>query len=296
MPTQITSAGITFNDATSLTSANIGTTQLVNGSVTAAKLGTNEQKQIAKAWVNYAGGQLPSSISTINGTYVQSGTTTVTVTTSVNHNLVSGQVVYLAITSGTAIVDYTVATVVSPTVFTCLSPQARTTSGNTTIETYATNTAGSFTSVISGSSTIFTVTTQSNHGLTTGNVQYAEFTSTTPSTSVPGTGLFTVTVVSPTVFTITRGVVYTGSPSGAITFSSLIIRSSFNISSITYFDATRVYVNFTTPINDTNYTVNVSGNSQTAFTVQEISTTSFMLNLGSNSALSDIVSVLVFGN
>jgi len=55
MPTTITSAGVTFNDATSLTSANIGTAQLVNGSVTAEKLGTTEQKQIAKAWVNFDG-------------------------------------------------------------------------------------------------------------------------------------------------------------------------------------------------------------------------------------------------
>jgi hypothetical protein len=55
MPTTIDSAGITFNDATSLTSANIGTAQLVNGSVIASKLGTTEQKQIAKAWVNFNG-------------------------------------------------------------------------------------------------------------------------------------------------------------------------------------------------------------------------------------------------
>ena len=55
MPTTIDSAGITFNDTTSLTSANIGTAQLVNGSVIASKLGTNEQKQIAKAWVNFNG-------------------------------------------------------------------------------------------------------------------------------------------------------------------------------------------------------------------------------------------------
>jgi hypothetical protein len=55
MPTTIDSAGITFNDATSLTSANIGTAQLVNGSVIASKLGTNEQKQICKAWVNFNG-------------------------------------------------------------------------------------------------------------------------------------------------------------------------------------------------------------------------------------------------
>jgi hypothetical protein len=55
MPTTIDSAGITFNDTTSLTSANIGTAQLVNGSVIASKLGTNEQKQICKAWVNFNG-------------------------------------------------------------------------------------------------------------------------------------------------------------------------------------------------------------------------------------------------
>jgi hypothetical protein len=60
MPTTIDSAGITFNDTTSLTSAvlaanSVGATQIANGSVTAAKLGTNEQKQIAKAWVNFSG-------------------------------------------------------------------------------------------------------------------------------------------------------------------------------------------------------------------------------------------------
>jgi hypothetical protein len=55
MPTQITSSGITFTDTTTLTSANIGTAQLVNGSVTAEKLGTTEQRQIAKAWVNFDG-------------------------------------------------------------------------------------------------------------------------------------------------------------------------------------------------------------------------------------------------
>jgi hypothetical protein len=60
MPTTIDSAGITFNDATSLTSAvlaanSVGATQIANGSVTAAKLGTTEQTRIAKAWVNFDG-------------------------------------------------------------------------------------------------------------------------------------------------------------------------------------------------------------------------------------------------
>ncbi len=67
MPTTITSAGITFNDATTLTSAIIpanavGATQIANGSVTAAKLGTTEQKQIAKAWVNFNGTTSPGTI------------------------------------------------------------------------------------------------------------------------------------------------------------------------------------------------------------------------------------------
>jgi hypothetical protein len=62
MPTTIDSAGITFNDATTLTSANIGTAQLVNGAVIASKLGTNEQKQICKAWVNFNGTTSPGTI------------------------------------------------------------------------------------------------------------------------------------------------------------------------------------------------------------------------------------------
>ena len=67
MPTTITSSGITFNDATSLTSAtlvanSVGATQIANGSVTAAKLGTTEQKQIAKAWVNFNGTTSPGTI------------------------------------------------------------------------------------------------------------------------------------------------------------------------------------------------------------------------------------------
>lgn len=67
MPTTIDSAGITFNDATSLTSAvlaanSVGATQIANGSVTAAKLGTTEQRQICKAWVNFNGTTSPGTI------------------------------------------------------------------------------------------------------------------------------------------------------------------------------------------------------------------------------------------
>ena len=74
MPTQITSAGITFNDTTSLTSAtlvanSVGTTQITNGSVTAAKLGTDEQKQICKAWVNFDGTGTIGQAQTIRSSY-----------------------------------------------------------------------------------------------------------------------------------------------------------------------------------------------------------------------------------
>ena len=83
MPTTITSAGVTFNDTTTLTSANIGTAQLVNGSVTAAKLGTTEQKQIAKAWVNFNGTTIQSvNASSGNTISCNSGATTGTWTSA----------------------------------------------------------------------------------------------------------------------------------------------------------------------------------------------------------------------
>lgn len=85
MPTTITSAGITFNDATSLTSANIGTAQLVNGSVTAAKLGTTEQTRIAKAWVNFDGTTIQANSAAASGVVlsVTSGSNTGTWVSSV---------------------------------------------------------------------------------------------------------------------------------------------------------------------------------------------------------------------
>lgn len=75
MPTQIDSAGITFNDTTTLTSANIGTAQLVNGSVTTIKLAPSSvdgskltsqavsynnlsidlTQRVVHAWVNFSG-------------------------------------------------------------------------------------------------------------------------------------------------------------------------------------------------------------------------------------------------
>ena len=88
-----------------------------------------EQKQLAKAWVNFDG----SNSADISGTYVQSGTT-VTVTTSTNHGLTQDQLIRVDITSGTAL-DATVSvnTVLSPTSFTYNASSSLTTSGNVTL-------------------------------------------------------------------------------------------------------------------------------------------------------------------
>ena len=88
MPTTINSAGITFNDTTLLTSANIGTAQLVNGSVIASKLGTTEQTRIAKAWVNFNGttspGTIRSSYNVSSVTKNGTGDYTITFTTAMS--------------------------------------------------------------------------------------------------------------------------------------------------------------------------------------------------------------------
>jgi hypothetical protein len=105
MPTTIDSAGITFNDTTSLTSANIGTAQLVNGSVTAAKLGTTEQTRIAKAWVNFDGttspGTIRSSYNVSSITKNSTGNYTVNFTTAMSDANFSVSGIYY--TSGTAV-------------------------------------------------------------------------------------------------------------------------------------------------------------------------------------------------
>jgi hypothetical protein len=95
MPTTITSAGIVFNDTTTQTTAanlttlpgSVGTTQIANGAVTAAKLGATEQRQICKAWVNFNGTGTPSIRSSYNtSSLTKNGTGDYTV------NLVAGAV------------------------------------------------------------------------------------------------------------------------------------------------------------------------------------------------------------
>jgi hypothetical protein len=92
MPTTLTSSGITFNDATSQTTSAlaagaIGTAQIAANSVTAAKLGTTERLQIAKAWVNFNGTGTPAIRSSYNVSSIsKNGTGDYTV------NLVAGAV------------------------------------------------------------------------------------------------------------------------------------------------------------------------------------------------------------
>ena len=67
-----------------------------------------------------------------SGTYDQTGTTSVVVTLA-NHNLKSGQSVYLDYTSGTAADETAVVSAVTPTTFTVTSAASLTTSGNVNV-------------------------------------------------------------------------------------------------------------------------------------------------------------------
>jgi hypothetical protein len=86
---------------------------LPNGIVTASKLGTNEQRQIAKAWVNFDGSSTSAwagGTSTVSRT---AGSTTATITTTTAHGLVAGSTVYAS--SGVAAGAYTVLASPAPT-------------------------------------------------------------------------------------------------------------------------------------------------------------------------------------
>jgi hypothetical protein len=81
-----------------MANASVITTALADNSVTYAKLGATEQKQVAKAWVSFLGG----TAANLSATYSQSGTT-VTVTTSSNHGMVAGNFVNTTKGTGTAV-------------------------------------------------------------------------------------------------------------------------------------------------------------------------------------------------
>jgi hypothetical protein len=290
MPTKITSAGITFNDNTSLTSANIGTAQLVNGAVTTPKLGTNEQKAIAKAWVKYdgyIGGYQPA----ISGTYIQSGTTTVTVTTATPHGLIDQQFIFVDILTGGQSDNNVAVTVVSPTVYTYIAASSLFTNG--AIDTYIwIDLVGTYNG--DGTTATTTVTTLTPHGLTNGQLAYLSRIEGGTSFT---TQLYTITVVSGTVFTFVSSNTM-GTSVGRLLIGLPYIRSSYNISSIAYVSTSNMTVNFITPMNDTNYAVvatSTQNGSSSNFGLNNITTTSFRITFGSNSTFQE-VNLAIYGN
>jgi hypothetical protein len=107
----------------------VDTDVLAANAVTYAKIGTTEQGQLCKAWVNFDG---TSNSANLSGTYSQSGTT-VTVTATA-HGLIVGSSIYSDITSGTGVDGtYTVATVTDVDTFTYTAGTSLTTSGNITL-------------------------------------------------------------------------------------------------------------------------------------------------------------------
>jgi hypothetical protein len=113
------SGGITGNltgTASAIADGAVSTTaKLADGIVTKAKLGTNEQKQICKAWVNFDGSTSSTwagGASTVSRT---AGSTTATITTTNSHGLVTGNFVWAL--TGVVAGSYTV-TVLTATTFT----------------------------------------------------------------------------------------------------------------------------------------------------------------------------------
>jgi hypothetical protein len=97
----------------------------------------------ARAWVNC---DLTSNSANIAGTYTQSGTT-ISVTTTGNHGLATGRVVYLDFTTGTAADGYYGITVTGATTFTTTSGTSATTSGNVTLRANAIRASGNVSSI-----------------------------------------------------------------------------------------------------------------------------------------------------
>lgn len=128
MPITIAGSGtITGISAGGLPDDCITTADIAANAVTYAKLGTTEQGQLCKAWVNFNG----TANTNLTGTYSQSGTTvTVSVTA---HGLITGNVVYADITSGTGVDGTYTVTVTDANTFTYTAGTSLTTSGNVTL-------------------------------------------------------------------------------------------------------------------------------------------------------------------
>jgi len=142
------------------------------------------------------------------------------------------------------------------------------------------------------SGTTVTVTTSSAHGIVVGQQFYS---------TAPQVGVFTVlAVTSATVFTYTTTT--TATNSGSSTIYRNVIRSSFNVSSITKNGTGDYTVNFATPMDDASYSIGVSSkyavssaSNNWAFEATPVSTTSARVLYPAASDFST-VSVQIFGN
>ena len=131
-----------------------GTTTLTGGVVGDLKFnsgyGSIATAYGCRAWVNFNG----TANTNLSGTYSQTGTT-VTVTATA-HGLITGNSVYLDITSGTAVDgEYTV-TVISANIFT-VQQASRTTSGNVTLTRSTIRGSGNVSSVSDNGTGDYTV-------------------------------------------------------------------------------------------------------------------------------------------
>lgn len=187
-----------------------------------------------------------------NGTYAQTGTTIVV--SSVEHGYNIGDSIYLNVTSGAGLDETLTITGTTTNTFTCTASTAVTTSGNVTISRVTTFTDPSWVqqrvqvasmptavalvagerlvdrvierdpglvSTYSRTASTVTVTCPSAHGLATGNEVFVSVTSG-PVLS----GLYTVTVLNSTQFTITT--LTTGVASGALTVTRRIRGYNYN--------------------------------------------------------------------
>jgi hypothetical protein len=138
----------TASTATTVVDSAITTGKIAAAAVTASKLSGAQTGDApiygVRAWVNFNANNTNDIIS--GATYVRSGSTTVTVTTSVDHNLAIGNVVYLDFTlsTGTAPFDglYEVASVTSSTVFTIVSSASTASTGSVSLPRHGIRASG----------------------------------------------------------------------------------------------------------------------------------------------------------
>jgi hypothetical protein len=130
LPTAITIASANIVDGT------IATADIASAAITAPKLDGSQTGTApiygVRAWVNFDG----TTAANIGGTYVRASTT-VTVTTTVDHGLIVGHKVYLDFTSGTPSIPtdgaFVVTGITSSTIFTVTHGTSGATSGAVTL-------------------------------------------------------------------------------------------------------------------------------------------------------------------